>query len=87
MVKSLGELRGDQLSRVPKGFLPADAAADLLRFKSFSLYVTLEPELATTPQFFGEVLTRFKAMKPFLDFLTAPSATKRHKIDARDLLV
>ena len=85
--KSLGELQGDQLSRVPKGFLPTDPAADLLRFKSFTLYVTLEPELAATPQFFGEVLTRFKAMKPFLDFLTAPAATKRHKIDERDLFV
>jgi uncharacterized protein (TIGR02453 family) len=83
----LGELQGDQLARVPKGFLATDPAADLLRFKSFFLYVTLEPELATTPQFFNEVLTRFKAMKPFLDFMTAPSAKKRQKIDPRDLFV
>ena len=85
--RSLGELQGEQLSRVPKGFLATDPAADLLRFKSFFLYVNLEPEMATTPQFFTEVLTRFKIMKPFLDFMTAPSATKRTKIDPRDLLV
>jgi uncharacterized protein (TIGR02453 family) len=85
--RSLGELQGDQLARVPKGFLATHPAADLLRFKSFILYVNLEPELATTPQFFGEVLTRFRAMKPFLDFLTAPSAGKRERIDPRDLFV
>jgi uncharacterized protein (TIGR02453 family) len=68
--KLLGELQGEQLARVPKGF-PADhPAADLLRFKRFILYVTLPPELATTPQLFSEVLARFRAMKPFLDFLT-----------------
>jgi uncharacterized protein (TIGR02453 family) len=85
--KFLGELQGEQLSRVPKGFPTTHPAADLLRFKSFILYVTLDPALATTPQFFGEVLTRFRAMKPFLDFLTAPSATKRAKIDPRELFV
>jgi uncharacterized protein (TIGR02453 family) len=85
--RSLGELQGDQLSRVPKGFAATHPAADLLRFKSFILYTNLEPELATSPQLFVEVLTRFKTMKPFLDFLTAPSAKKRTKIDPRDLFV
>ncbi|MEI9971700.1 MAG: DUF2461 domain-containing protein [Ignavibacteriota bacterium] len=83
----LGEVQGDQLSRVPKGFLATHPAADLLRFKSLFLYTNLEPELATTPQFLTEVLTRFKAIKPFLDFLAAPTKTKREKIDPRDLFL
>ena len=83
----LGELQGDQLARVPKGFPATHPAADLLRFKSFILYTNLSPELATTPQFFSELLTRFRAMKPFLDFLTAPAANQRPKIDPRDLFV
>ena len=83
----LGEMQGDQLARVPKGFPATHPAADLLRFKYFVLYVNLEPELAITPRFFTEVLARFRAMKPFLDFLTAPSAAKREKIDPRDLFV
>jgi uncharacterized protein (TIGR02453 family) len=83
----LGELQGDQLARVPKGFLATHSAADLLRFKSLFLYRILDTELATTPQFFTEVLTHFRTMKPFLDFLTAPLAAKREKIDPRDLLV
>jgi uncharacterized protein (TIGR02453 family) len=85
--RDLGELQGDQLSRVPKGFLATHPAADLLRFKSLFLYVNLDPALAVTPQFFPEVLKRFRVMKPFLDFLAAPSAGKRKKIDPRELLV
>ena len=68
----LGEVQGEQLSRVPKGFCSTDPAADLLRFKSFILYTELSPDLAITPQLFTEVLRRFRVMKPFLDFLTAP---------------
>jgi len=82
----LGELQGEQLTRVPKGF-PADhPAADLLRFKRFILYVELPPDLATTPALFPEVLERFRVMKPFLDFLTARTAARR-KIEPRDLLL
>lgn len=70
--KLLGEMHGEQLARVPKGFPATHPAADLLRFKQYILYVTLPPELATTPELFSELLTRFRVMKPFLDFLTAP---------------
>jgi uncharacterized protein (TIGR02453 family) len=67
-----GELQGEQLSRVPKGFCAQHPAADLLRFKRFTLYVELPPDLATTPALYGEILKRFRAMAPFLEFLTAP---------------
>jgi len=73
-VKQLfGELQGEQLSRVPKGFACDHPAADLLRFKRFVLYVELAPELATTPALYSEILKRFRAMTPFLRFLTAPT--------------
>ena len=83
----LGEMQGEQLSRVPKGFCAEHPAADLLRFKQFFLYVDLPPEVAITPSFFGEIVKRFKAMQPFLEFITAPLGSKRIKIDAKDLLV
>ena len=83
----MGELHGDQLSRVPKGFASDHPAAGFLRYKRFILYVELPPELATTPQFYGEVVKRFRAMQPFLQFLTAPLAAKRKTIDAKDLLL
>ena len=84
--KLLGEMHGERLSRVPKGF-PADhPAADLLRFKSFIFYTELEPEIATTPNLLREILERFRAITPFVEFLNAPVANARKKIDARDLL-
>ena len=82
----LGELHGEQLSRVPKGFAGDHPAVDLLRFKRFVLYIELEPELATTPALYREILKRFRAITPFLDFLTAPFNSGRRKVDARELL-
>jgi uncharacterized protein (TIGR02453 family) len=69
--KLLGELQGDRLTRVPKGFAADHPAADLLRFKSYILYVTLAPEVAATPQFYAEIVKRFRAIAPFLEFLGA----------------
>lgn len=81
----LGELQGEQLARVPKGFAADHPAADLLRFKQFVLYVELPPDLATSPALYQEIVDRFRAMVPFLRFLNAP-LPKEKKIDARDLL-
>ena len=83
----LGELHGEQLSRVPKGFPAEHPAADLLRFKRFVLYIELPPDLATSPKLQDEIVKRFRVMKPFLDFLIAPMAAKRRKIDAKELVL
>jgi len=83
----LGELQGEQLSRTPKGFACDHPAAGLLRFKRYILYVELEPEIAASPGLYGEILDRFRAMLPFMRFLTAPLANQRKKLDARELLV
>jgi len=81
----LGEMQGEKLTRVPKGFACDHPAADLLRFKQFVLYVTLPPEIAISPNLYQEIVDRFRAMVPFLRFLNAP-LPKEKKIDARDLL-
>jgi uncharacterized protein (TIGR02453 family) len=73
----LGELHGEQLSRVPKGFLPDHPAADLLRFKMYLLYIELPADLAATPAVHTEIVKRFRAMTPFLDFLNAPLLGQR----------
>jgi uncharacterized protein (TIGR02453 family) len=76
----LGAMQGEQLSRVPKGFCADHPAADLLRFKQFLLFTTLDAAIVTTPKLFVELEKRFRAMAPFLEFLNAPLAAKRQAI-------
>ena len=83
--KLFGELQGEQLTRVPKGFAGDHPAEDLLRMKQFLLYIELPPDIATTPKLFREIESRFRAMAPFLEFLNAPLAPARRKMDAREL--
>jgi uncharacterized protein (TIGR02453 family) len=77
--KLLGDLQGDQLSRVPRGFAADHPAADLLRFKYFILYVELASSLATKPALYKEIVNRFRVMVPFMQFLTESFATQPKK--------
>src|SRR5205814_1384032 len=60
--KLLGDLQGDSLSRVPKGFDPEHPAADLVKRKHYLLDTKLDPKLATTPKLFTELVARIEAM-------------------------
>jgi uncharacterized protein (TIGR02453 family) len=64
-----GEMDGERLTRVPKGFPCDHPAADLLKFKQFLYYVELPGEVAVTPGLYDEIVKRFRAMAPFMDFL------------------
>jgi uncharacterized protein (TIGR02453 family) len=70
--KLMGEMHGEQLSRVPKGFASDHPAADLLRYKQWLFYVTLPPAMATTPKLLGEIVSRLRAAAPATDFLNTP---------------
>lgn len=84
--KLVGELHGEQLSRIPKGFAADHPAAELLRYKQFFFYVKLPPDLATSRTVQGEIRKRFQAMAPLVDFLNAPLAESRPKKTPRVLL-
>ena len=77
ITRLLGTVQGERLSRVPKGFCADHPAADLLRFKQFLLFTTLDAAIVTTPKLFVELEKRFRAMTPFLEFLNAPLVGKR----------
>ncbi|MDR3704214.1 MAG: DUF2461 domain-containing protein [Candidatus Sulfopaludibacter sp.] len=85
--KLYGEVQGEQLSRVPKGFPCDHPAADLLRYKQFLFYVTLPPEIAADRGIAGTIATHFRAIAGFVDFLNAPFARKKKNVDARELLL
>lgn len=68
----MGELTGERLARVPKGYAWDHPAADLLRMKRWIYYVTLPAGNVTTPAILSEIVDRFKAVAPVVDFLNAP---------------
>ncbi len=77
--KLLGNLHGDRLSRVPRGFAADHPAADLLRFKYYILYAELAPRLATSPALYKQIVDRFRVMVPFMRFLTESFAAQKKK--------
>jgi uncharacterized protein (TIGR02453 family) len=65
-----GEVKGESLTRPPKGF-PKDHPADFwLRKKQWLYWDTgLDPALALRPGFVKEIARRFEAMYPVIRFL------------------
>ncbi len=67
--KLFGELGGDQMKRVPKGF-PADhPAEDLLRHRQWFYWTELDVKLAKSPKLAPEIVKRFKAAQPVIEML------------------
>jgi uncharacterized protein (TIGR02453 family) len=69
--KTVGELTGDRLSRVPNGYLKDHPAAHYLQFKQFIGGCEYEAAFATSPRFYPELLRVFKAVVPLVRFLNS----------------
>lgn len=65
---AMGGLKGDELSRAPKGFPCDHPAADLIRKKDWILDVSLEPDVAKTAALVKELTSRFRLMLPFVEY-------------------
>ena len=76
-----GEMSGECLKRIPKGFPPDHPAADLLVYKQFLAGARLDPKVVETPRFFKQLVRSFRAVEPFIVFLNSPLTGKRR--DAR----
>ncbi len=81
-----GELRGDQLTRVPKGFPAGHPAEDLLRRRQWYWYVTLDPQFALTSKLFTHIWKRFASMLPVIEMMNAPLLAQRKKEESRLML-
>lgn len=75
--KTVGELQGEQLSRMPKGFPVDHPAESLLRRKQWYLESTFDIGLLTTPRVVTELAKRFAVMAPMVEFLNRPFAQKK----------
>ena len=70
--KSMGKLQGEQLSRVPKGYGKDHPAEDLIRRKQWFLESTLEGGAVMSNRMLAEIVGRFRAAAPMVEFLTQP---------------
>jgi uncharacterized protein (TIGR02453 family) len=73
-------VKGEQLTRPPKGFAPEHPAADLIRYKQLYFYEELVPELATSGELQATVVRYLKAIAPFVRFLNSPLQRKSKPI-------
>ena len=70
--KQVGELSGDKLSRVPRGFSKDHPAAEFLKYKHFVAGAEFPAAFATEPKFYKTLLTVFRQITPLTRFLNAP---------------
>ncbi len=67
--KRFGELQGEKLTRVPRGFPCDHPAAEWLKHKQWIAGAELPPEAATAPKFYDTLVAHFRAALPLLRFL------------------
>ena len=82
--RTFGEVGGEQLTRVPRGFPAGSAVAGYLRHKQFLAGRNFPPELATTSRFYKTLLETYKAMLPLIRFLNEPIMRTRRAKERQD---
>ena len=74
-INTFGKLEGDQLKTCPKGFDKEHPAVDLLRYKQFIISKKFTDKEVLSPDFAAKVSDTFKAMRPFLDYMSMAVTT------------
>jgi uncharacterized protein (TIGR02453 family) len=71
-VRTVGELHGEQLTRVPRGYPKEHPAAYYLRFRQFLAGREYPAEFAYDTRFYPELVTVFREVAPLVRFLNTP---------------
>ena len=75
----MGEFDGLRLSRPPKGFPKDHPAIDLIACRQWGVSTTLPAEIALQPTLKKEIVSRFRAAAPLIEFLNRPLTTRAAK--------
>ena len=70
--RHLGQLAGEKLTRVPRGFAKDHEAAEYLKHRHFVAGAEFPPALAASPKLYGTLLTIFRQVIPLSRFLNRP---------------
>jgi uncharacterized protein (TIGR02453 family) len=74
--ETVGELGGDRLTRLPRGYVAGHPAAHYLQFKQYLAGRELPAAIAFDASFYDELLRTFRAVTPLVRFLNAPLARR-----------
>lgn len=66
-----GDLTGEKVATIPRGYAKDHPAADLLRKRQFLLRRTFTDEEVLAPDFGEELVRTFRAVRPWFDHMTA----------------
>ncbi len=67
--KLFPKIEGESLKRPPQGYSEDNAAIDFLKMKSFTVGTKLSDSALKDKNLAQEIVSHYKVMKPFLDFL------------------
>lgn len=67
--KFFGEVGGERLKTIPRGYPKDHPEADLLRLKTVTVTRHVSDTEVASPAFFPETIETFRVMKPFLEYL------------------
>jgi uncharacterized protein (TIGR02453 family) len=70
--KKLGGLKGDRLTRVPRGFAKDHPAADYLQFRQFMAFREEDAAFATRKDFYQQLKATLETITPLVRFLNEP---------------
>lgn len=70
--RAVGQLEGERLLRVPRGFPKDHEAAEYLRFKQFLAGCELPGASATSPKLYSTILGVFRQVAPLVRLLNEP---------------
>jgi uncharacterized protein (TIGR02453 family) len=70
--RQVGQLEGERLQRVPRGFPKDHKAAEFLKFRQFLAGREFPAALATSPRFYRTVIAVFRRVAPLARFLNEP---------------
>ena len=80
--RRLGGLKGDRLTRVPRGWAKDHPAADYLMHKQFLGFREEAAAFAARPDFYRQLTATLKALSPLVAFLNEP-LLERLQVDRR----
>ena len=82
--RAVGQLSGEKLTRVPRGYVKDHPAAEYLRHRQFLGGREYSASFAVSPRFYSELLTVFRGIAPLVGFLNNAIVTRTN--DTREFL-